>query len=98
SPRSNPGSATPGSPDERRQKRQLEGVVQEVLVLLDRDGDGAERLEVRRDPLHVEQTIGAAVAVVPHPFDQLDERDLRRIAAGGGRGEAIGSLADRRAG
>ena len=50
------------------------GETAEVLVA--RHVDGAERLEVRRRPLHVEQR-GAAVA---HQVDEPDDRDLRRVA------------------
>jgi hypothetical protein len=49
---------------------------EEVEVRVARHVDGAERLEVRRGPLHVEQR-GTAVA---HQVDESDDGDLRRVA------------------
>ena len=38
-----------------------------------------ESAQVRRRPLHVEQPVAGA----PQPFDQVDERDLRRVDGAG---------------
>src|ERR1700730_13777248 len=45
-------------------------------ILLTRDFDRAEFLQVRREPLRVEQR----EAALPKPFHQGDKRDLRGIA------------------